>query len=78
MKVAKISVWCDLDGQLNYSREENSSGSKRLFGKNKLMSAKANDEEDAYDYISYSLISAKKRNMTTTTGEAKGDVDQRH
>ena len=44
------------------------------------MSAKANDEEDAYDYITHSLIGAKKRNMTTTTrrGEAKGDVDQLH
>ena len=42
------------------------------------MSAKANDEEDVYDYISHSLIGAQKRNMTTRTGEAKGDVDQRH
>ena len=32
------------------------------------MSAKANDEEDAYDYITHSLISANKRNLTTRTG----------
>ena len=39
------------------------------------MSAKANDEQDAYDYITHSLIGAKKRNMTTRIGEAKGEVD---
>ena len=40
------------------------------------MSARANDEEDAYDYVTHFLIGAKKRNMTTRTEEAKGDVDQ--